>query len=127
MLRLLEAEFSQWHTAPCLTATNLRDAGMQQQHIRCCECERGGQQAGRYIALKRTAPLRATPLPESALRLLCLDCYAAFAVAAGLPLTDDAVEGFVEETMMGGVEAWMQLTGALRMQWGGQSGSGALY
>lgn len=127
MLRLLEVEFSKWHTGACLTATNLQQAGMQQHHIRCCECALGGQQVERYVALKRTGPLHPAPLPDSALRLLCLDCYAESAMAAGLPLTDDAVEEFVDATMMGGMEACWQLTGAPRMQWGGQFGSGAMY
>lgn len=127
VLRLLEAEFSQWHTAPCLTPANLRDAGMQPPHIRCCQCGRGGQQVERYVALKRTGPLRATPLPDTALRLLCLDCYAESAVTAGLPLTEEAVEDWVEATMMGGMEACSQLMGAPRMGWGGVHGSGAMY
>lgn len=100
---------------------------MREVHIRCCACGRAGDQAGHYVALKRTAPLRAAPLPDSALRLACLDCYAEAAVVAGVPRTADAVEQFVEESMMGAVEACSQLLGFPRMNWGGQHGSGALY
>lgn len=127
MLRLLEVEFSQWQTGACLTPANLRRGGMRERHIRCCQCARDGQQVERYVALKRTLPLSATPLPDSALRLLCLDCYAETALALGLPLTEDAVEEWAEFTMMGALEACMQLLGTACAQWGGSMGSGAWY
>lgn len=117
--RLLELEFSKWHTAPCLKPSDLRHAGMPPAHARCCACARGGEAVGRYVALKRTAPLRAAPLPAAALRLLCLDCYVASAVAEGLPLTEKAMEEYVDGTMMGAMEACMQLMGNARVQWGG--------
>ena len=82
MLGLLEGEFALWQTGATLTATNLRQAGMREQHIRCCACGRAGEQPGRYVALKRTALLSSRPLPDSALHLLCVDCYAEAAVAA---------------------------------------------
>lgn len=128
MLRLLEGEFALWHTAPCLRPADLRSAGMQPRHQRCCACSAGADAVERFVALKRTAPLQVAPLPDAALRLLCLDCFAEAALATGTPLTAAGVEKFVEGTMMGGVEACFQLTGGARMQWGGEGvAGGALY
>ena len=127
MARLLEVEFSKWTSAPCLRPRDLQQAGMEPRYQRCCDCGRGNEQVERYVALKRTAPLQATPLPASALRLLCLDCYTDLTASTSLPLTEEAVEEWVDVTMMGAMETCMQLMAMAKVQWGGQHGSGELY
>lgn len=127
MLGLLEAELRLWQTGACIKPANLRRAGMQERHIRCCGCGRSGQAVEQYVALQRTAPLRATPLPDAALRLMCMDCYAESDVAAGVAPTADAVEDYCEDSMMGALEACAQLLGLPRAHWSGQMGSGAMY
>lgn len=99
----------------------------QAQHIRCCQCGAAGEQVLRYVAMKRTAPLGAAPLPGSALRLQCVGCYAQAELAAGVPLTEDGVQQWADRSMMGAMEACMQLSGHAKVQWGGQYGSGAMY
>lgn len=85
-----------------------------------------GQSEDHYCALKRTAPLSRQPLAPGAVRLQCVACFTADADASGVELSEGAVEEYVDQRMMGAMQACTILMGHETMSWGGMFGSGAM-
>jgi hypothetical protein len=98
---LLEEEFKLWKFGSTISAASLQRAGMRQRFIRCGKCERQPPQTDRFVALKRGVQLRPTPVPQTALQLLCLDCFAALAQDVRMPLMAAGAEKFCDTYMMG--------------------------
>lgn len=122
ILQLLKDEFELWETGATIDTRNLKKAGLKQHMIRC------GEDVPEYVALKRDAHFRPTPAAHEAVQLRCLDCFAALAERAGMPLTAEGAEEFCGEYMMGAMETCWTLMGMERMSWGGERlGEGRLY
>jgi hypothetical protein len=110
-----------------LSLQSLRGSGLADPLIRCASCgftaaqaaDAGGDDAY-FVALECTAPLRATPLPRSALQLSCIACLARDAHSCGVPARADAVGAFVDARCMGACQACSQLMQFVQLSWEGE-------
>lgn len=76
----------------------------------------------RFIALKRGRELSDKPLPQSAVQLRCLDCFADMAAAMGMPKTADGAYEFCEGHIMPPMEVAMVLQGMSMAERGSSDG-----
>lgn len=128
ILQLLKDELNLWETGATIDTRNLKKAGLKQHMIRCGACRKGGEDVPEYVALKRDAHFGPTPVAHEAVQLRCLDCFAALAERAGMPLTAEGAEDFCSVHMMGAMETCWTLMGHERVSWGGERlGEGRLY
>jgi hypothetical protein len=123
ILNLLEEEFKLWKWGSYMTPAELRTAGMRDSLIRCGHCGKDGWEPDvRFIALKRGRELNDKPLPQSAVQLRCLDCFADMAAAVGMPKTADGAYDFCEGHIMPPMEVAMVLQGIPMAQRGSSDG-----
>jgi hypothetical protein len=122
---LIRADVQDGEVSLRLSRASLRGSGLAEESIRCSRC--GDATCSHYLALERTAPLRAAPLAHSELLLCCCDCLIRAAQAKGVPPEPRAVSKFTDACCMGAFQACAQLMGHERVGFGGAFGTGAFY
>lgn len=128
ILELLESEFKLWKLGSTINPKNLRKAGMAEPLIKCGSCGKQGEdELERFITLKHHQELSPVPLPHSVIKLRCLDCFAAMAEAAQMPLSAEGAEQFCDVHMMGPPEVCHVLLGHPRAHWGSGGTKGQMY